>query len=128
MVGTQPASDLNAVGDRLDPDDGRRPHQLGARHRTQADRTEREDRHRIADPHASALRTGKAGRHDVRAHQDLLVGEAVRDRAEIGHSVVDQHIFSLAAIDGIPEFPAAMALKPCRSSGPSCDPQPQRHA
>ena len=83
------------------------PIRRGARRGAEADRPLREDRDRVADRDAAALRPREAGRHDVGAHQHLLVGQPVGYRRQVGHGVGDQHVFGLAAVDRVAEAPAA---------------------
>src|SRR5690606_36836831 len=40
-----------------------------------------------------------------------FIRQAVRDRTEIGHRILDQHVFCLTAIDGVAELPAAHRLE-----------------
>ena len=54
---------------------------------------------------------GKAGRHDVRAHEHLLVGQPVRDRRQVRHGVRHQKVVGLGAVDGVAEAPAAHGLE-----------------
>src|ERR1700724_897188 len=77
----------------------------------QADRSLREHRHRVADTNPAALRTAEAGRHDVRTHQHLLVGEVVGNQRQICHCVRYPDILRLAAIDGIAKFPTTDRLE-----------------
>ena len=65
----------------------------------------------------AALGAGEAGRHDVGAHQHLLVGQPVRHRREVGHGVGHQHVLGLAAVDGVAEPPAADRLPAVRRAG-----------
>ena len=62
-------------GTPVDGDDRRRAHQLRAGGGAEADRSLGEDRDAVADADAAALGAAEAGRHDVRAHQHLLVGQ-----------------------------------------------------
>ena len=78
----------------------------------------RKHRHGVADADAAALRAGEAGRHDVGAHQHLLVGEPVRHRSEVRHGIGHQHVFGLASVDGVAEAPAAQRLPAVLGAGP----------
>ena len=73
--------------------------------------------HCIPNLDAPSLGAAEARRHYVRAHQDLLVREAHRHSAQIGHGVRHTHKFGLAAVDGVAEFPTAdrlpTVLGPC---------------
>ena len=59
----------------------------------------------------AALGAGEAGRHDVWAHQHLLVRQPVRHHGEVGHRIRHQHVFRLTAVDRVAEFPAADRLE-----------------
>ncbi|MCY1182205.1 hypothetical protein D9M73_227550 [compost metagenome] len=63
----------------VDTDDSGCAHQPGTCHGAQADRPEGEHRDCVTDPHATAFGTGKAGGHDVRAHQHLFIAQTVGD-------------------------------------------------
>ena len=104
-------------GDAVDADDRGGAHQPGSRRGTQADRPQREHRHDVADADATAFGAGEAGRHDVRTHQYLLVGQGSRHRREIGHGVGHQHELGLAAVDGVAELPAAHRLEAVTCAG-----------
>jgi hypothetical protein len=78
------------------------------------DRSLREDRHHVSDPHLAALGTAEAGGHDVGAHQDLLVGEAIRHWRKVRHGIWNQDVFRLASVDRIPELPASDRLPAMR--------------
>ncbi|MNE57161.1 hypothetical protein D3C80_1521110 [compost metagenome] len=98
--------DGHAFGDRIDADNRGRAFKACTGHRAEPDRPQREHRDGIADFHPASLGPGKAGGHDVRAHQHLFVAEAVRYRAQIGQRIRHQYVFSLATIDDIAELPA----------------------
>ena len=83
----------------------------------QADRSLREDRHRVADTNLAALRTAEAGRHDVRTHKHLLVGQVVGNRRQICHGVRYPDIFRLAAIDSVAKFPTTDRLEAVLGAG-----------
>jgi hypothetical protein len=83
----------------------------------QADRSRCEHRHRVADTNPAALRTAEAGRHDVRTHQNLFVGEVVGNQREICHGIRHPDIFRLAAIDGIAKFPTTDRLEAVFGAG-----------
>ena len=110
VIGAHAARHLHALRHALDRDDRGRAHQPRARRGAQPDRPLREHRHRVADADAAALRAGEAGRHDVGAHQHLLVGETVRHRRKVRHGVGHEHVLGLAAVDGVAEAPAAQRL------------------
>ena len=96
--------DREALGHRVDANDGRRARQLRPGDRAKTEGAEGEDRHGVADMDAAALRPGKAGRHDIRTHQDLFVAQTFRYWTEIGHRVGNQDVVGLATIDQIAEF------------------------
>ncbi len=68
-------------------DHQRRAGEARARGRAQPDRPLREHRDGVAEPDVPALRGRKPRRHDVRAEQDLLVREPVRDLRQVRLSV-----------------------------------------
>ena len=78
----------------------------------------RKHRHGVADADAAALRAGEARRHDVGAHQHLLVGEPVRHGSEVRHGIGNQHVLGLASVDGVAEAPAAQRLPAMLGAGP----------
>ena len=109
-VGAHALRLLEALRHAVDADDERGAREPRAGGRAQADRSLREDDDRVADLHVPALRRGEARRHDVRAEQDVLVGEAVRDLREVRLRVRDDHVVGLTAVDGVAEAPAADRL------------------
>ena len=64
----------------------------------------------IADLDLRPFGPREARRHDVGAHQDLFVGQAIRDGSEVDHGVRHQHVLGLTAIDRVAELPAAKRL------------------
>ena len=85
----------------------RRAHELGAGDRTEADRPEREDNDRVADPDAARFGAAEAGRGDIGQEHDLLIADAIGDRREVGLGGRDEDVFGLATVDGVAEAPAA---------------------
>src|SRR5690606_21805416 len=69
-----------------------------------------EHRHHITDPDIGRFGAGKAGGHDVRAHQHLLVAQAVRHRRQVGLGVGHQYVLGLGAVDAVAETPAPHGL------------------
>jgi hypothetical protein len=66
----------------------------------------REDGHRVAYLHPRALGGREACRHDVGAHEDVFVGESIRDPGEVRLRVGHPDVLGLAAVDGVAEAPA----------------------
>jgi hypothetical protein len=64
----------------------------------------------VSDVNASTLGPGGACAHDVRAHQNLFVGETILDWCEVRHRIRDQHKFRLAAVNGVAQPPSAHRL------------------
>ena len=110
-VGAHPAGDLEALRIAVDADDERGAGQARAGRRAEPDGSLGEDGDRVADPDLSALRGGEAGRHDVRAEEDVLVREAGGDLGQVGLRVGDEDVLGLAAVDGVAEAPAADGLE-----------------
>jgi hypothetical protein len=77
-------------------------------------------------PNAAGFRPAKTGRHNVGAHQDLLVGQPVRFRREIDHDIGHQQVFRLRAIDGVAKAPPAERLPTMSGSGPTLSMKPQK--
>jgi hypothetical protein len=101
---------LQALGHGVYRDDLGSTSELRAECRAQPDRALGEHGHRITDLDLSALGTAETGAHDIRAHQDLLVGEPLRHRHQIDHGVGNSDVLRLAAVDRVAEAPAAQRL------------------
>ena len=80
----------------------------------EADRALREDGHGVADLDVAALRARQPGREDVRTEHDVFVGQARRDRCEVGSGVRHQQVLGPRAVDGVAEAPAADAAAALR--------------
>ena len=106
-VGAEALRHLEPLGDRVDADDERRPPQPRAQRRAQADRALREHRHGVADLDAAAFGAAQAGREDVGHQHDLLVGEPVGNRRQVGPGVGHQQVLGPRAVDRVAEAPAA---------------------
>lgn len=109
-VGTHLPGHLEALVDAVHGDDQPRATQPGAGGGTQADGALGEHRHAVADPDVGGLRPGEAGGHDVRAHQHLVIGEAVGHRREVGLGIRHPQVLGLGAVDGVAEAPATHGL------------------
>src|ERR1700680_3327560 len=111
MIGSELARYLHALRQAIDRDDCGSAGEPGASGGAQADRSLREDRHRVADTNLAALCTAEAGRHDVRTHKHLLVGQIVGNQRQICHGVRYPDKLRLAAIDGIAKLPTTDRLE-----------------
>src|SRR5258708_40284953 len=117
MIGSKLARYLHALRQAIDSDYHGSAREARASGGAQADRSLCEDHHRVTDTNPAALRTAEAGRHYVRTHQHLLVGQFVGNRRDICHGVRHPDIFRLAAIDSIAEFPATDRLEAVLGAG-----------
>ena len=103
-------------------DDERGAHQLRARRCAKADRSLRKDDDGVADANIRRFRAAESGRSDVGEQHDLLVAQFIRNLRQVRLRIRDQQIFSLRAVDGVAETPAAdcfdafamAALRPLR--------------
>jgi hypothetical protein len=59
----------------------------------------------------------QSGRHDVWAHQNLLIAQHVGHRGQFGHRVRHAHEFRVAAIDRIAELPSPSRFPSVSRSG-----------
>ena len=91
----------------VDSDNRCRAAELRARGRAKPDRPLSENGDSVADFDATSLGSTKSSRHDVRAHQYLLVGQRTGHRREIDNGVGHTDKFGLAAVNRVPEFPPA---------------------
>ncbi len=107
VIGPQLPGHLQALRDGVDSDDATGAAQPCAGGGAQADGALRENGDRIAEPDAAVFGAAKPGTHDVRAHQHLLIGQAVGNRRQIRHRKRHFKILGLAAVDRVAEAPAA---------------------
>ncbi len=69
------------------------PMSRAPRYGTKTDGAQREHDNGVADVDFAAFSAGKPGRHDVGAHQHLLIRQLMRHRREIDHRIGHQHEF-----------------------------------
>jgi hypothetical protein len=89
-VSAQLTRQLKAILIPINCDDKSCAQELGARSRTQADGSLREDNYRIAELDLCRLCTAKSGRIDVGKEHDLLVGQLVWNFGQAGLRVWHQ--------------------------------------
>ncbi|MNY12793.1 hypothetical protein D3C86_1458910 [compost metagenome] len=111
MSRAQPTRDAHPLGHGIHANDCRRAFEPRTRDRAESDGPQGKHRNGIADFHLASFGPRKPGRHDVRAHQNLLVTEPIRNRAQIGKGVRYQHVLGLTAIDDVAELPATGGAK-----------------
>ena len=75
--------------------------------RAQANRALRKHRDAVADPDVAAFGPGQSGRENVRAQQDVLVREPVRNGRQVRARVGHQQVLRPGAVDRVAESPAA---------------------
>jgi hypothetical protein len=98
-----------AVGE-IDRDDVGRAEEPGAHRRRQADGSGADDGDHVARFHPAVQDADLvAGGEDVGQHEDLLVGQAVRDEVGGGVGEGDADELGLGAVDLVTEDPAAPA-------------------
>lgn len=105
--GAEAAGDFEAEGVLIDGENAGGAHEVGAEGGAKADGALAKDGDVIADFDATTFGGGEAGGGDGGEEDDLFVREGIGDRGEIGLGVGDADVFSLAAIDGVAETPAA---------------------
>ena len=105
-VGAQLAGDAQPVVVAVDADDGAGAQQPGTGGGAQADRPLGKHHHRVADADVGVFGTLEAGRHDVGAHQHLLIAQAVGDGRQVGLGVGHQQVLGLGAVDQVAIAPA----------------------
>ena len=104
-VGSHPGGQLEAVLDRVDPDDQAGATKPRAGRRAQADRALGEHGDALAELDVATLGRRDARRRDVREQDALLVGEIIRDLREVRLGVRHAEVLGLHAVDRVPEAP-----------------------
>ena len=110
LVRAQPPGDGKAFGNGIHNDNQRCPLQFRAGRRSKPDRFLREDCVAVANLYVAALCAAETCRHDVGAHEHLLVGQTDGHRAQIGHGVGNNDKLGPATVDRIAELPSANGL------------------
>ncbi len=88
-------------------DDERSAHQLRARRCAQANRSLRKNDDCVADANIRRFGAAESSRSDVGEQHNLFVAQLIWNFCEVRLRIGDQQIFSLRAIDGVAETPAA---------------------
>jgi hypothetical protein len=117
-----------ALGHAVDRDDRRGAHQPRARRGAEPDRPLGEDRHHVADPDAAGFRAAEPGRHDVGAHQHLLVARASGTGARFATASGTRTYSAWEPSMVLPNFQPPSGFQPCFVPGPSWEQRPQKQA
>src|SRR5690606_1423109 len=105
-VGAQTTGDFQPAVNAIYRDDGAGAAQSGSCGGAQADRALGEHHHYVANLDVGRLGPGKAGGHDVRAHQHLFVAQAVRYGGQVGLGVGNQYVLGLGTVDAVAKTPS----------------------